>query len=42
MDMTYTFSRDHFLIAGTPDDLDATIGWYSSKLGRPTQPKGDV
>jgi methylmalonyl-CoA epimerase len=31
--MTITFSHDHVGITVTPEDLDATIQWYSSKLG---------
>jgi catechol 2,3-dioxygenase-like lactoylglutathione lyase family enzyme len=32
-DMTLTFSHDHVGIAVTPQDLDATIAWYSRNLG---------
>lgn len=31
--MTITFSYDHVGISVTPEDLDATIHWYASKLG---------
>jgi catechol 2,3-dioxygenase-like lactoylglutathione lyase family enzyme len=31
--MTITFSHDHVGISVTPEDLDATIQWYASKLG---------
>jgi catechol 2,3-dioxygenase-like lactoylglutathione lyase family enzyme len=30
--MSHTFTQDHVGITLTPDDLDATIDWYSSKL----------
>jgi catechol 2,3-dioxygenase-like lactoylglutathione lyase family enzyme len=30
--MTIAFSHDHVGISVTPDDLDATLDWYSSKL----------
>ena len=32
-DMTFTFSHDHVGITLTPQDLDATIAWYSRNLG---------
>ena len=32
-DMTLTFSHDHVGITVTPQDLDATIAWYSRNLG---------
>jgi catechol 2,3-dioxygenase-like lactoylglutathione lyase family enzyme len=32
-DMAFTFSHDHVGITVTQDDLDATIAWYSRKLG---------
>ena len=32
-DMTFTFSHDHVGITVTPQDLDATIAWYSRNLG---------
>ena len=31
--MTYTFSHDHVGITVSPEDLDATIAWYSRNLG---------
>ncbi|MEV4796811.1 VOC family protein [Asanoa sp. NPDC049475] len=31
--MSNSFSHDHVGISVTPDDLEATIAWYSSKLG---------
>lgn len=31
--MTFTFSHDHVGITVTPEDLDATIEWYSANLG---------
>jgi catechol 2,3-dioxygenase-like lactoylglutathione lyase family enzyme len=31
--MSFTFSHDHVGITVTPDDLDATIAWYSRNLG---------
>ncbi|MEW9528429.1 VOC family protein [Microbispora sp. NPDC049125] len=31
--MSISFSHDHVGISVTSGDLDATIGWYSSKLG---------
>jgi methylmalonyl-CoA epimerase len=31
--MTFTFSHDHVGITVTPEHLDATVQWYSSKLG---------
>jgi len=31
--MTFTFSHDHVGITVTPQDLDATIAWYSRNLG---------
>lgn len=31
--MTFTFSHDHVGITVTPEDLDATIAWYSRNLG---------
>ena len=31
--MTFTFSHDHEGITVTPNDLDATIEWYSDNLG---------
>jgi methylmalonyl-CoA epimerase len=31
--MTFAFSHDHVGISVTPEDLDATIQWYASKLG---------
>jgi catechol 2,3-dioxygenase-like lactoylglutathione lyase family enzyme len=31
--MTCAFSHDHVGISVTPEDLDATIQWYASKLG---------
>ncbi|MEV0403736.1 VOC family protein [Actinoallomurus sp. NPDC050550] len=31
--MTFTFSHDHVGITVKPDDLDATIAWYSRNLG---------
>jgi 4-hydroxyphenylpyruvate dioxygenase-like putative hemolysin len=30
--MPHTFTHDHVGITLTPDDLDATINWYTSKL----------
>jgi catechol 2,3-dioxygenase-like lactoylglutathione lyase family enzyme len=33
VDMPATFSHDHVGISVTPEDLDATIQWYASKLG---------
>jgi catechol 2,3-dioxygenase-like lactoylglutathione lyase family enzyme len=30
--MPHTFTHDHVGITLTPDDLDATIDWYASKL----------
>jgi hypothetical protein len=32
-DMTFTFSHDRVGITVTPEDLDATIAWYSHNLG---------
>ena len=32
-DMTLTFSHDHIGITVTPQDLSATIAWYSRNLG---------
>jgi predicted enzyme related to lactoylglutathione lyase len=32
-DMTFTFSHDHVGITVTPQDLHATIAWYSRNLG---------
>ncbi|MFD9701156.1 VOC family protein [Lentzea sp. NPDC059081] len=31
--MTFTFSHDHLGITVTPDELEATIAWYSRNLG---------
>lgn len=31
--MTFTFSHDHVGITVTSEELDATVQWYSSKLG---------
>ncbi|MEV0719513.1 VOC family protein [Asanoa sp. NPDC050611] len=31
--MSISFSHDHVGISVTPDDLEATIAWYASKLG---------
>lgn len=31
--MTFTFSHDHVGITVTPQDLEATIAWYSRNLG---------
>jgi catechol 2,3-dioxygenase-like lactoylglutathione lyase family enzyme len=31
--MSISFSHDHVGISVTPEDLDATIEWYSGKLG---------
>ena len=31
--MTFTFSHDHVGITVTPEDLDATIEWYSENFG---------
>jgi catechol 2,3-dioxygenase-like lactoylglutathione lyase family enzyme len=31
--MSISFSHDHVGFSVTPEDLDATIEWYSSKLG---------
>ncbi|WP_335983719.1 VOC family protein [Streptomyces sp. CA2R106] len=31
--MTFTFAHDHVGITVTPEDLDATIAWYSRTLG---------
>ncbi|MER6917741.1 VOC family protein [Streptomyces spiralis] len=33
VDMTFPFSHDHVGITVTPEDLDATIAWYSRNLG---------
>jgi catechol 2,3-dioxygenase-like lactoylglutathione lyase family enzyme len=32
-DMAFTFSHDHVGITVTPEDLDATIAWYSHNFG---------
>ena len=32
-DMTFAFSHDHVASPFTPQDLDATIAWYSRNLG---------
>ncbi|MFJ9626123.1 VOC family protein [Streptomyces sp. NPDC101175] len=31
--MTFTFSHDHVGITVVPEDLDATVAWYSRNLG---------
>ncbi|MFB4278522.1 MULTISPECIES: VOC family protein [unclassified Nonomuraea] len=39
--MAITFSHDHVGISVTPEQLDATIQWYASKLGFALQQRFD-